>query len=216
MQRKYIEQLINNNHHWVNERLAEDGKYFEKAAEGQTPQVLWLGCSDSRVLPNDITGTGKGELFVHRNIANLVANTDINFLSVLQYAVEYLEVKHIIVCGHYNCGGVKAAMDDKSYGLIDNWIRPIKDTLRFYHAEMDALTDETARFNRLVELNALEQVSHLGMTNTVKNAWKKGQTLALHAWVYNIHTGLIKQITPMVDSEETLKNICKFELLRKK
>lgn len=214
MEAKYIQQLLDNNRQWVADQLKEDTTFFERSAKGQSPHILWLGCSDSRILPNEMTGTGKGELFVHRNIANLVVNTDLNFLSVLQYAVEYLKVKHIIVCGHYNCGGVEAAMTDKSYGLIDNWIRPIKDTLRFYEAELDVL-DTRARFDRMVELNALEQVSHLAMTNTVRTAWKNDQPLYLHGWVYDIHTGLIKVVAPMVHSEETYKQICKFERIKR-
>lgn len=215
MEKQYIQQILDNNRQWVAEQLSQDPEYFERAAEGQAPRILWLGCSDSRMLPNEMTGTGKGELFTHRNIANLVINTDLNFLSVLQYAVEYLQVKHIVVCGHYNCGGVEAAMSDKSYGLIDNWIRPIKDTLRFYDAELDALPDHKTRFDRLVELNAIEQVAHLAMTNVVRNAWKNGQELFLHSWVYDLHNGHIKVVAPMVDSEESFKKICKFELMQK-
>ena len=177
---------------------------------GQEPQILWLGCSDSRVNPSDITGTGKGEIFVHRNIANLVSYTDFNFLSVLQYAVEVLKVKHIIVCGHYQCGGVKAAMGEGQYGLIDNWIRPIKDTMRFYNSELELL-DEAKKFDRLVELSVLEQVAHLGYTNIVRNQWAKNQLPNIHGWVYDIASGYVNSLVSMINTDEELKRVCKFE-----
>ncbi len=214
MPQNYISQLLNNNQNWVQEQIAIDEDYFERAALGQEPQILWLGCSDSRVNPSEMTGTGKGEVFVHRNIANLVSYTDFNFLSVLQYAVEVLKVKHIIVCGHYECGGVKAAMGEHQYGLIDNWIRPIKDTMRFYANELDDL-DEKEQFKRLVELSVIEQVAHLGYTNIVRNQWAKSQMPHIHGWVYDIGTGYVKSLVSMINTEAELKAVCKFEQLKK-
>jgi carbonic anhydrase len=206
----YIKQLLDNNLDWVKNQLENDPEYFKRAAQGQSPKVLWIGCSDSRVLPDDITGTGKGDFFVHRNIANLVTYTDFNFLSVLKYAVEYLGVEHIIVCGHYECGGVKAAMGNSSYGLMDNWLHQIRDTLHFYEEELEKL-DEHARFRRLVELNVIEQISHLGNINTVREAWQKGNKPQLHGWVYDIGTGYVKSIVSGVDDLVSLKKHCKYE-----
>jgi carbonic anhydrase len=206
----YIKNLLDNNLEWVKSQLETDPEYFTRAAQGQSPKVLWLGCSDSRVLPDDITGTGKGDFFVHRNIANLVTYTDFNFLSVLKYAVEYLGVEHIIVCGHYECGGVKAAMGDSSYGLMDNWLHQIRDTLHFYEEELEKL-DEHARFRRLVELNVVEQISHLGNINTVREAWQKGRKPQLHGWVYDIGTGYVKSIVSGVVDIPSLKQHCKYE-----
>lgn len=211
MTENYIKSLLDNNQDWVKEQLAEDPEVFKKSAMGQEPKVLWLGCSDSRVPPNEITGTKPGDFFVHRNIANLVSYTDFNFLSVLKYAVEYLGVEHVIVCGHYQCGGVKAAMGTASYGILDNWLLQIRDTMHFYEDELEKLTDEDARFDRLVELSAIEQVSHLGNTNIIRGAWEKGKKVHLHAWVYNIGSGFIKPIIGGIDSVETLKRHCKFE-----
>lgn len=211
MTENYIKSLLDNNQDWVKEQLAEDPDVFKKSAMGQEPKVLWLGCSDSRVPPNEITGTKPGDFFVHRNIANLVTYTDFNFLSVLKYAVEYLGVEHVIVCGHYQCGGVKAAMGNDSYGILDNWLLQIRDTMHFYEDELEKLADEEARFDRLVELSAIEQVSHLGNTNIIRGAWEKGNNVQLHAWVYNIGSGFIKPIIGGIDSVETLKRHCKFE-----
>ncbi len=215
MPQRYIQKLLENNKNWVAEQLQEDPTYFERAAKGQEPDVLWLGCSDSRVHASEITQTGKGEIFVHRNIANLVNYTDLNFLSVLQYAVEVLKVKHIIVCGHYECGGVKAAMGSKQYGLMDNWIRPIKDTMRFYWDELEGL-DEHERFDRLVELNVMEQVSHLGNTNVVRNSWAANGFPHLHGWVYNIATGGIESLVSMINEEHELKAVCKYERIQQR
>jgi carbonic anhydrase len=211
MNENYIKSLLDNNLDWVKEQLAEDPYVFKKSAMGQEPKVLWLGCSDSRVPPNEITGTKPGDFFVHRNIANLVSYTDFNFLSVLKYAVEYLGVEHVIVCGHYQCGGVKAAMGTASYGILDNWLLQIRDTMHFYEEELEKLADEHARFDRLVELSAIEQLSHLGNTNIIRGAWEKGNKVQLHAWVYNIGSGFIKPIIGGIDSVETLKRHCKFE-----
>ena len=211
MTEDYIKSLLDNNQDWVKEQLALDPEVFKNAAKGQEPKVLWLGCSDSRVPPNEITGTKPGDFFVHRNIANLVTYTDFNFLSVLKYAVEYLGVEHVIVCGHYQCGGVKAAMGTDSYGILDNWLLQIRDTMHFYEDELENLPDEHARFDRLVELNVMEQVSHLGNTNIIRAAWEKGNKVQLHGWVYSIASGFLKPILNGVDSIDALKKHCKFE-----
>ena len=206
----YIKELLDNNEAWVQEQLALDPEFFRKSAEGQTPKVLWVGCSDSRVPPNEITGTGKGEFFVHRNIANLVTYTDFNFLSVLKYAVFYLKVEHVIICGHYECGGVKAAMGHTSHGLLDNWLLQIKDTLHFYEEELNLLEGD-ARFDRLVELNVIEQVNHLGNTNIVREAWERGEFPYLHGWVYDISSGRIKPQVSNINTPKLLLELCKYQ-----
>ena len=187
-------KLLENNKNWVANKLAIDPSYFEKLSNSQNPEYLWIGCSDSRVPANQITGTLPGDIFVHRNIANLVVHSDMNMLSVLSYAVEVLKVKHIIVCGHYGCGGVLAAMLNKQFGLIDNWLRHIKDVYRYHHKELDAIADETQRARRFVEVNVMEQVHDLCKTSIVQNAWKNKQPLHVHGWVYDIHDGIIKDL----------------------
>ncbi|GAB3176889.1 carbonate dehydratase [Telluribacter humicola] len=206
-----IQQLLDNNQEWVAEQLQLDASYFEKMAQGQQPKFLWIGCSDSRVPPDQITKTSPGDIFVHRNIANLVVQTDMNMLSVLQYAVDVLHVEHVIVCGHYGCGGVKAAMGNEQLGLIDNWLRQIKDTQNYYWKQLAEL-DEPTRFDRLVELNVIEQVYNLGKTNTIQNAWARQAGPYLHGWVYDLNTGLIKTQTHSISSEEALREVCKFEM----
>lgn len=208
---KQIEQLLQNNEDFVAEKLAIDPHFFKDSAKGQQPAFLWIGCADSRVPPNEITKTDPGQIFVHRNIANLVVQTDMNMLSVLQYAVEVLEVSHVIVCGHYGCGGVKTAMGQQQYGLIDNWLRQIKDTQNYYWKQLSEL-DEDARFDRLVELSVIEQVYNLGKTNIIQNAWASRKAPYLHGWVYDIRTGYIKTQTSMINNEELLKETCKFEM----
>jgi len=187
-------KLLVNNKRWVTEQLELDPQYFENLSRGQTPEYLWIGCSDSRVPANTITGTDPGEIFVHRNIANMVVHSDMNMLSVLSYAVEVLKVKHIIVCGHYGCGGVNAAMGNKQIGLIDNWLRHIKDVYRYHHKELDAIENMEQRARRFVEVNVMEQVHDLGKTSIVQNAWKNKQPLHLHGWVYDINDGIIKDL----------------------
>ena len=187
-------KLLENNKSWVKKNIEKDPDYFTKLSNGQTPEYLWIGCSDSRVPANQITGTSPGEIFVHRNIANIVVHSDMNMLSVLSYAVEVLKVKHIIVCGHYGCGGVMAAMENQQFGLIDNWLRHIKDVYRFHHKELDAIEDKTQRARRFVEVNVIEQVHDLGKTSIVQNAWKNKQPLHIHGWVYDIHDGIIKDL----------------------
>lgn len=191
---KSYSRLIENNKTWVADQLKMDPAFFDKLSKGQSPEYLWIGCSDSRVPAESITGTEPGEMFVHRNIANMVVHSDMNLLSVLSYAVDVLKVKHIIVCGHYGCGGVMAAMKNQQFGLIDNWLRHIKDVYRYHHKELDAIEDETLRARRFVEVNVQEQVHDLGKTSIVQNAWKRNQLLHLHGWVYDIHDGLINDL----------------------
>jgi carbonic anhydrase len=204
---KSYKKLLNNNKKWVVKQLNQNPNYFEDLAKGQSPEYLWIGCSDSRVPANEITGTKSGEIFVHRNIANMVVHTDMNMLSVLSYAVEVLHVKHIIVCGHYGCGGVLAAMGNKQLGLIDNWLRHLKDTYRIYHKELDSIEDEVQRSRRFVEVNVMEQVMDLGKTSIVQNAWKNNQNLHLHGWVYDIHDGIIKDLDVTITGVQDLHNV---------
>lgn len=206
-----IKRLLDNNQEWVAKMTAQDENYFLSRSTSQAPSFLWIGCSDSRVPPNEITKTDPGDIFVHRNIANLVVQTDMNMLSVLQYAVDVLRVRHVIVCGHYGCGGVRTAMQDQEHGLIDNWLRTIKDTQNYYWQQLKELRGEE-RENRLVELNVIEQVYNLGKTNTIQQAWKKGNFPYLHGWVYDLKSGLIKTQTTMINSEISLKEVCKFEM----
>lgn len=207
MENAFYRQLIDNNRKWVEQKLAMDSEYFAKLAKGQQPPVLWIGCADSRVPANEIIGAQPGEVFVHRNIANMVIHTDMNMLSVLDYAVNALKVKHVIVCGHYGCGGVQAAMGNQSIGLIDNWIRNIKDVYRFHQKELDAISDEQERFDRFVEVNVKEQVLDLSKTSIVQAAWKSGQELHLHGWVYGIGTGLVKDLEVNVNSDDDLAKV---------
>jgi carbonic anhydrase len=189
-----IKKLILENKAWSQSKLEADSEFFKKMAKDQKPEYLWIGCSDSRVDPSELTNTSPGEMFVHRNIANLVVHTDLNFLSVLQYAVENLKVRHVIVCGHYNCGGVRAAISHQSLGLIDNWIRNIEDTYFSNRVEVDSIRDEFNKVNRLVELSVVEQVRNLAHTAIIQKAWKQSQQPFVHGWVYDINTGLIKQL----------------------
>jgi carbonic anhydrase len=208
---KSYKKLLSNNKKWVVKQLKQNPNYFEELALGQTPEYLWIGCSDSRVPANEITGTRSGEIFVHRNIANMVVHTDMNMLSVLSYAVEYLKVKHIIVCGHYGCGGVLAAMGRKQFGLIDNWLRHLKDVYRLHQKELDGIENEGQRQKRFVEVNVMEQVLDLGKTSIVQNAWKMKQDLHLHGWVYDIHDGILKDLDVTITGIEDLQNIYHFE-----
>ncbi len=191
---KSYEKLLLENKAWAAERVADDPAFFTRLSNLQTPEYLWIGCSDSRVPANEITGTQPGEIFVHRNIANLVVNTDLNMLSVLQYAVEVLKVKHIIVCGHYGCGGVKAALTNNSIGIIDKWLRNIKDVHRFNREEVDSIENEDERVDRMIELNVKEQVMNLAKTSIVQKAWKNSNIPHIHGWVYGLKDGLIKPI----------------------
>jgi len=209
MEKRY-KKLLSNNRKWVAAQLNSDPNFFKELSLGQSPEYLWIGCSDSRVPANEITGTKPGDLFVHRNIANMVVHSDMNLLSVLSYAVEVLKVKHIIVCGHYGCGGVLAAMGNKQYGLIDNWLRHIKDVYRLHHDELDAIKNKKEKENRFVELNVMEQVLDLGKTSIVQNAWKAKQPLHVHGWVYDIHDGLIRDLDVTCRGVKDLHSIYHF------
>jgi carbonic anhydrase len=194
---KPYERLLLENKAWAAERVADDPEFFDRLKNIQTPEYLWIGCSDSRVPANEITGTQPGEIFVHRIIANMVVHTDLNMLSVLQYAVEVLKVKHIIVCGHYGCGGVKAAMTQTSLGIINKWLRNIKDVYRIHRDEVDAIEDQGKKTNKLIELNVQEQVLNLAKTSIIQKAWKENNAPHLHGWVYGLDNGLIKPIYEM-------------------
>ena len=190
-------KLLLANKAWAQERLKVRPDFFERQSESQQPEFLWIGCSDSRVPAEEITGAEPGELFVHRNIANLIVHTDFNMLSVLQYAVEVLKVKHVIVCGHYRCGGVKNAMSRSDLGLINKWLRHIKDSYRLYERELDAIAEPTARWDRLVEINVNEQIQNLAQTSIVQRAWRDRNAPSLHGWVYDLLTGTLKEIAHM-------------------
>ena len=194
---KPYEKLLLENKAWAAEKVADDPDFFNRLANIQSPEYLWIGCSDSRVPANEITGTQPGEIFVHRNIANMIVHTDLNLLSVLQYAVEVLKVKHVIVCGHYGCGGVKAAMTQQSLGIINKWLRNIKDVYRIHSAEIDQIADENEKINKMVEFNVQEQVLNLAKTSIIQKAWKYQNAPHLHGWVYGLHNGIIKPILEM-------------------
>jgi carbonic anhydrase len=202
-----MERIFENNRKWVEQKRSEDSEYFAKLAEGQQPRYLFIGCSDSRVPAGEISGTGPGEMFVHRNIANMVVHTDMNMLSVLQYAVEVLKVKDIIVCGHYGCGGVAAAASNKQFGLIDNWLRNIKDVIRLHEREFMSLYDEEQRLRRLVELNVIEQVHNLSKTSIIQNAMQTDNPPKLHGLVYDIREGLLKDLKVDTDSFKRYEHI---------
>ncbi len=182
--------LLQNNRNWADSVLASDPGFFRKLAEQQTPEYLWIGCSDSRVPANQITGLAPGEVFVHRNVANVVAENDFNVLAVLQYAVDVLKVRHIIVCGHYGCGGVKAALENARFGLIDNWLAGIRSFRRAHQEELDALSPVKA-LDRLCEINVLGQARHVAHTTVLEDAWDRGQEISVHSWIYRLDTGLI-------------------------
>jgi carbonic anhydrase len=209
---KYYQSLLTNNKKWVEAKLAQDPDFFKKLSEGQKPPVLWIGCSDSRVPANEIIGAPPGEVFVHRNIANMVVHTDMNLLSVLDYAVNVLEIRHIIVCGHYGCGGVQTAMSNSHVGLIDNWIRHIKDVYRMNFDELQAIENPKERVNRYVELNVFEQVCNLAKTSIVQTAWERGAGLHLHGWVYDVADGLIKDLEVTLKDKSSLQNVYKLDL----
>lgn len=195
---KTYEKLLEENRKWARGRVQTDPGFFDRLAHLQTPEFLWIGCSDSRVSANEITGTQPGEIFVHRNVANLVINTDVNLLSVLDYAVNHLHVKHVIVCGHYGCGGVRAALTNHDFKAVLNmWLRNIKDVYRIHRTELDAIKDEENKTDRLVELNVQEQVFNLAKTSIIQKAWKHDMRPDLHGWVYGLKDGLIKPVFEM-------------------
>jgi carbonic anhydrase len=199
-----LKHLFDRNREWAERVRATEPEFFEKLSHQQTPQYLWIGCADSRVPANEITGLMPGEMFVHRNVANVVVHTDLNCLSVIQYAVEVLQVKHIIVCGHYGCGGVLAAMENKKHGLIDNWLRHIQDVAQ-KHAGHLAQVGAAERFQRLCELNVIEQVSNVCQTTVVDNAWEQGQDLTVHGWIYGLNNGLLHDLNICVTNPDELR-----------
>ncbi|WP_396157417.1 carbonate dehydratase [Flavobacterium sp.] len=207
MSAEFYKKILDNNKKWVEDQVAIDKDYFKDLAKGQQPPLLWIGCSDSRVPANEIIGAKPGEVFVHRNIANMVVHSDMNMLSVLDYAVNVLKVKHVIVCGHYGCGGVKAAMGNQSIGLIDNWIRHIKDVYRLHDTYLNAIEDEEERFNKFVEINAQEQVFDLAKTSIVQGAWRNGQDLTLHGWTYGLNSGYVTDLGVNMSSNDELDEV---------
>jgi carbonic anhydrase len=207
---RVLKHLFDNNRAWAKKIKSENPEFFTKLSHQQTPQYLWIGCSDSRVAANQIVGLLPGELFVHRNVANIVVHTDFNCLAVLQFAVEVLKVKHVIVCGHYGCGGVKAAMENKTHGLIDNWLRNIKDVYQRHRTRLDAITDDGERLDLLCELNVIDQVTNACYTTIVQDAWRRGQELAVHSWIYSIENGLLKDLNHCVTGAEQISTIYRF------
>ncbi|MBV1875480.1 MAG: carbonate dehydratase [Cycloclasticus sp.] len=192
---KTLEHLFKRNKDWAQSITDEDPDFFKNLSKLQSPEYLWIGCADSRVASNQLLNLAPGEVFVHRNIANMVIHSDLNCLSVIQFAIEVLKVKHVIVCGHYGCGGIKASLENIDHGLIDNWLGHIKDVYRLHATELNAISDEEEMQHRLCELNVIEQVANVCDTTTVKNAWKNGAELSVHGWIYNIENGILKDIT---------------------
>ncbi len=203
-----LNHLFANNRKWAAAMEEEDPGFFEQLARQQTPQYLWIGCSDSRVPANEIVGLRPGELFVHRNVANLVIHTDLNCLSVIQYAVDVLRVSHIIVCGHHGCGGIAAAMSNGTNGLIDNWLRQVKDVRDRHERILEPLTDAGQRLRRLCELNVIEQVRNTCRTTVVQEAWHRGQGLFVHGWIYDIHDGLLRDLRACVERPDEVEMLC--------
>jgi len=202
---KALKHLFDNNLEWAQAIQKEDPGFFESLSKQQSPEYLWIGCSDSRVPANEIINLPPGEVFVHRNIANVVVHTDLNCLSVIQFAVDILKIKHIIICGHYGCSGVRAALDDEEHGLVDNWLRHVKDVIRFNEDSFEGMTHQQ-QLDHLCELNVKEQVTNICNTTIIKNAWKNGRDLSIHGWIYNIENGILKELVPCISStEESLK-----------
>ncbi len=201
---KDLKWLLDQNKVWARGITANDPGFFQTLAKQQSPKFLWIGCSDSRVPATQLVGMAPGEMFVHRNVANVVVHTDFNCLSVIQYAVDGLKVEHIIVCGHHGCGGVKAAMDNLQYGLIDNWLRHVQDVLHVHESALARIEDESKRVDRLCELNVIEQVVNVSRTTIVQNAWQRGQELVVHGWIYGLEDGLLRDLEISIDSVEEL------------
>ncbi|MFN2454516.1 MAG: carbonate dehydratase [Pyrinomonadaceae bacterium] len=199
-----LHHLLENNRDWAERIKAQDSQFFQTLSRRQSPDYLWIGCSDSRVPAEQLVALAPGDLFVHRNVANVVVHTDVNCLSVMQFAVEVLKISHIIVCGHYGCGGVKAAMQNLKLGLIDNWLRHIQDVIREHHSRLDLIADEVQRFNRLCELNVIEQVLNVSRTTIVQSAWERGQELTVHGWIYGLDDGLLRDLHMSVNNAEEL------------
>lgn len=201
---RVLSHLFANNRAWASEMTRQNPEFFQRLSQQQTPQYLWIGCSDSRVPANQIVGLLPGEMFVHRNVANLVVHTDLNCLSAIQFAVETLRVGHIIVCGHYGCGGVLAALRDEKLGLIDNWLRHVQDVRYKHQTQLDALGTEAQRHDRLCELNVVEQVVNASQTTVVRDAWARGQAIAIHGWIYDLRDGLLRDLDMCVTAEGEL------------
>ena len=211
---KDLKRLLDQNKAWAESITKSDPEFFPTLAKQQSPTFLWIGCSDSRVPATQLVGMVPGEMFVHRNVANVVVHTDFNCLSVMQYAVDVLKVDHIIVCGHHGCGGVKAAMENAQLGLIDNWLRHVQDVLHEHEEQLSTL-DEEKRLNRLCELNVVEQVLNVGRTTIVQNAWQRGQELVVHGWIYGLEDGLLRDLGVSIDSAEGLKSATKRHIRNK-
>jgi carbonic anhydrase len=207
-----LKVLFQNNKHWVESKISKDPKYFHRMADGQEAQYLWIGCSDSRVPANEIVGLEPGELFVHRNVANLFPHTDFNCLSVLEYAVDLVKIQHVIVCGHYGCSGVKAAMEDNQLGLVDNWLRNIRDVYARNKDELDKIPNQKQRYDRLVELNVRQQVLNVCHTTIVQGAWTRGDPLWIHGWVYDVATGALKDLDCCTSSIDQVEDIYRIKL----
>ena len=204
---KDLKRLLDQNRAWAENINASDPDFFPTLAKQQSPRYLWIGCSDSRVPATQLVGMVPGEMFVHRNVANVVDHTDFNCLSVMQYAVDVLKVDHIIVCGHHSCGGVKAAMDNLQLGLIDNWLRHVQDVLHEHEELLAKVTDENERLDRLCELNVIEQVLNVGRTTIVRSAWQRGQELVVHGWIYGLENGLLRDLNVSIDNAEGLADV---------
>ena len=211
-----LEDLKDNNRNWSRRKTEVDPDFFKRLENQQSPEYLWIGCSDSRVSANTIVGLAPGEIFVHRNVANLVNHTDMNCLSVIQFAVEILRVEHIIVCGHYGCGGIQTAMDPQRHGLIDNWLRHIQDTANLHSHLLNAIDDPNDKLERLCQLNVAEQVQNVGETTIVQDAWNRGQDLEVHGWIYSLQDGLIRDLDISISSEASLKGLRKAFLFNDK
>jgi carbonic anhydrase len=199
-----LDECFEANRRWAARTSSVDPGFFQRLESLQNPDLLWIGCSDSRLPPNEIIGRVPGELFVHRNVANLVEHTDVNCLSVLQYGIDVLLVKHVIVCGHYGCGGVRAAMASQPLGLIDNWLRHIRDVYLWNRDELNAIPDPFKRADRLAELNVLAQVANVCHTTIVQDAWRRGQTVTVHGWIYSLHDGLLRDLGMVIESPEQI------------
>lgn len=207
-----FKRIFDNNKKWVKEKIELDPQYFHKLAQGQKPPILWIGCSDSRVPANEITGTQSGEIFVHRNIANMVIHTDMSMLSVLDYAVNVLEVKHVIVCGHYGCGGVITALENRQVGIIDNWLRHIKDVYRLHKHDIDAISDAELKARRMVEVNIAEQVYNLAKTSIIQSAWAKERFLQIHGLVYDVSNGILQDLEVTIHDDKHLDKVYQLNL----
>ncbi|GAB4332476.1 MAG: carbonate dehydratase [Desulfobulbaceae bacterium] len=208
---RVLHHLFEKNRSWAGRVKQDDPEFFNRLATQQTPEYLWIGCADSRVPANQIVDMLPGEIFVHRNIANVVHHTDLNCLSVIQYAVDILQVRHIIVCGHYGCGGVMAAMGNRQFGLVDNWLRHVKDVYRLHRKKVDAIEDEQERLDRMCELNVIEQVTNVCHTKIVQNAWARGQELAVHGWIYRIGDGILRDLDVCVTGPDEITTIYRYE-----